>query len=93
MAYFHHQLQLIESQNSMKQMIIERTSLYDAERMNDKFPEEEKFDEYFKICQKKWIEDSLNPYSLNTMIETQKSLNKIFPFYNLKKLTNKTKES
>jgi hypothetical protein len=56
-------------------------------------PQNDKLALFSKHCQRKWIEDSIDPYSLNTLIESQKSFHKVFPIYNLDRLTKKTKET
>jgi len=77
----------------MKQMLAERDVLYAAKIFFNKTPKDDKLVLFYRHCQRKWIEDSIDPYSLNSVIETQESFNKIFPVYNIDKLTKKTKET
>lgn len=39
------------------------------------------------IFKKKWIEDSIEPYSLQTMTDYTKNLDRVFPVYNIALVT------
>lgn len=54
----------------MKQMLAERDVLYAAKIFFNKTPKDDKLVLFYKNCQRKWIEDSIDPYSLNSVIET-----------------------
>jgi hypothetical protein len=48
---------------------------------------------FSNIFKKKWIEDSIEPYSLQTMADYTKNLDRVFPVYNVDLVTARTKES
>jgi hypothetical protein len=53
----------------------------------------EKMAMFSNIFKKKWIEDSIEPYSLQTMTDYTKNLDRVFPVYNIALVTVKTKET